>query len=133
MDQVITQMKQWLRNELINQLVRLTGGLIGCKFPLQFSSSKSFNLARKNGAGVCPAPRVSETNSCLLRAGHSGMRQDGFIREAERAVNGIGGRAHLKPLQQRNVLQVVGEGEVWLFHGDWYRGVGQYFNRIAFF
>src|ERR1043166_4424922 len=80
-----------------------------------------------------PAPRISKANSCLLRAGDSGMRQDGFIREAERAVNGIGGCSHLKPLQQRNVLRVVGEGEMWLFNGDRYRGVRQHLNRIAFF
>lgn len=61
------------------------------------------------------------------------MRQDGLIWEAERAINCARARAHLKPLQQRNVLRMVDEIEVLFL--DLNRGscVGQYLDRIAFF
>ena len=61
------------------------------------------------------------------------MRQNGFIREAECAIDGIRSGSHLKPLQQWNVLRVVSKGEVWLLNRDRYRCISQYFNRITFF
>src|SRR4249920_1414224 len=61
------------------------------------------------------------------------MRQNGLIREAECAVDGIGGCPHLKPLQQRNVLRMVDKVEVLLLNLNGCGRVRQHLNRIAFF
>src|SRR3954454_1824331 len=61
------------------------------------------------------------------------MWQDGLIWEAESAINRARARAHLKPLQQRNVLGMVDEIEPCFL--DLNRGscVDQYLDRITLF
>src|SRR5438270_2735600 len=69
----------------------------------------------------------------LLRTGYRRMRQHSLIREAECAINGVRLRAHLKPLQQGNILRVISEFEVAFFHRDGYGRIGQHLNGIALF
>src|SRR5580693_1689977 len=71
--------------------------------------------------------------SSLLRARYGRFRQHGFIRETECAVNCIRRCPHLKPLQQWNVLRVIGEVELSFLHGDWRRSVGQNLDGVPLF
>src|SRR4029077_7164514 len=61
------------------------------------------------------------------------MRQYGFIREAECAVNGIRLRTHFKPLQQGNILRVIGKVKISFLYGDGYCRIRQHLNGITLF
>ena len=123
--------KEWAPPpELINQLVRLSGSFIGCKFPLQLNLPASFQFVK-----IAPENRRHdfETNSALLRARQSGVRQHGFIWEVECYVDCAGGRSHLKPLQQWNVLGMVDKVEPFFLYLNGRRCVRQHLNGVALF
>src|SRR5215472_17793095 len=88
---------------------------------------------RMKGAETAGALKFEIETMILLRTRYRRMRQNSLIREAERAIDGIGGRAHLKPLQQGNILRVVGEVEASFLHGDWSGGVRQNLDWITLF
>lgn len=59
------------------------------------------------------------------------MRQRGFIRETERAINRIRGRAHFKPLQQGFGLWVEREDFMLFFQGQGNRRGRQNLDRVT--
>src|SRR5712672_1001826 len=73
-----------------------------------------------------------ENRSCLNRARPRGMRNGGRIRIAERAADCVGGGAHLKPLQQRYDLRVIGEHFPPLSEQYGHSRHRKDFDRIAF-
>ncbi len=61
------------------------------------------------------------------------MRQDGFIWEAECAINCARASAHLKPLQQWNVLGMIDEVKVLFLDLNGGGCVSQYLDRVTLF
>src|SRR5260370_9888012 len=72
-----------------------------------------------------------KTRMSLRGARQRRMWKRAFIGEAECAVDCIRGCSHLKPLQQRYVLGVIGEHLVTFPEKDGHHCVGKHFDRIA--
>lgn len=59
------------------------------------------------------------------------MRQRRFIRETERAIDRIRGRAHFKPLQQSFGLRMERKDFMFFFQSEGNRRGGQNLNGVA--
>ena len=67
--------------------------------PCLASHKKGPPRRTQNKKGADLSQRLSSNQVALLRTRQRGMRQRGFIREAEGAIDRVGGCSHLKPLQ----------------------------------
>jgi hypothetical protein len=98
------------------------------------AEARSASSERKKSAGIAPALFVNNgqaTADSLLRTWQGRVRQRSFVGEAERTVNRIGGRSHLKPLQERNDLRVIGECLFSFSQSDRHGSVRQDLDGVA--
>jgi hypothetical protein len=98
------------------------------EFPSQRNEKRNHNCRC-----AVPPPSLEKLTLAPGRTRQRGMRQRSFIRKAECAVDCVRLCAHLKPLQQRFSLRVIGKCLIPFLEGYCHRGIGQYLDGVASF